>query len=175
MSLPTDDKTRKGLLLFQGLLKYFPHALAAVAENSRIANEQHNPGEPVHWAKEKSREELDSLLRHVTDMAVDPNHRDPDGIRAAVKAAWRALANLERQFDAGENIFAMNPAEMFAGPAEGESDFTVGRHMSLLDIQGSLTGRISSPIGGVSEGAPASIDDVPLEDWDKLANPRVEE
>lgn len=105
MALPTNAKTRKGIPMFSGLLKYFPHALAAVAESSRIGNDQHNPGQPLHWAKEKSTDEPDALLRHLTDMAIEGTHRDPDGVMAAVKLAWRALANLERLHDSGVNIF----------------------------------------------------------------------
>ncbi|MEW5249928.1 dATP/dGTP diphosphohydrolase domain-containing protein [Microbulbifer sp. 2201CG32-9] len=114
MSLPTDNTTRKGLLMFQGLFRYFPHALAAVGESSRIANEQHNPGTPVHWDKSKSTEELDSLLRHLADIAVEETHRDPDGIMAATKLAWRALANLQRLFDKGVDIFHVPPTPELA-------------------------------------------------------------
>lgn len=104
--LPSDAKARKDIPIFSGCVAYFPHALAALAQLSKIANEQHNPGEPLHWVKEKSSDELDALMRHVTDMAIDKTHRDPDGVLAAVKAFWRAGANLERMHDAGINIFA---------------------------------------------------------------------
>jgi hypothetical protein len=105
--LPTEAAARKRLPIYSGVIRYFPHALAAVAELSKIGNDQHNPGQPLHWAKEKSSDEPDALARHLTDMAIDPGHRDPDGVRAAVKLAWRALANLERMHDAGVDIFAM--------------------------------------------------------------------
>lgn len=106
MSLSTDPQARKGMPLFSGVVKYFPHAVAAVGQLSRIGNDQHNPGQPLHWAKEKSSDELDALLRHITDCAIYIEHRDPDGVLAAVKVAWRALANLERMHDAGIDIFA---------------------------------------------------------------------
>lgn len=107
--MPTDPAARKGIPVFSGLLKYFPHACAAVAQLSRIGNDQHNPGEPLHWAKDKSTDEPDCIARHMVDFAVDPQHRDPDGVLAAVKIAWRALANLERLHDAGHDIFATEP------------------------------------------------------------------
>src|SRR5262245_47931312 len=44
VSLPTTDKERKALPVFTGVLMYFPDAIAAVAEVSRVGNEQHNPG-----------------------------------------------------------------------------------------------------------------------------------
>lgn len=107
--LPGDATVRKGMPVFSGLICYFPHALAAVSELSRIGNDQHNPGQPLHWAKEKSTDETDCIVRHLIDFAVDPKHRDPDGVLAAVKIAWRALANLERLYDSGENIYAVKP------------------------------------------------------------------
>lgn len=104
--------------MFTGLLKYFPHALAAVAELSRVANDQHNPGQPVHWAKHKSADELDALLRHLTDAVIGgEEHRDPDGCLSLVKAAWRTLAQLERMADRGVDLFHVAPAE---APAEPE-------------------------------------------------------
>ena len=65
--LPLDPKTRKNIPLARGLLDYFPRALAAVADLSRIGNEQHNPGEPMHWAKEKSNDHADCIVRHLID------------------------------------------------------------------------------------------------------------
>ena len=72
----------------RGLLDYFPLALAAVAELSRVANEQHNPGEPMHWSREKSADHADCIIRHL----IDRGRIDSDGCRHSVKVAWRALA-----------------------------------------------------------------------------------
>jgi hypothetical protein len=88
MSLPTDAKARKNVPLARGLLDYFPDACAAVAELSRIGNEQHNPGEPMHWAREKSTDHADCIIRHT----MERGGRDADGVRHTTKAAWRALA-----------------------------------------------------------------------------------
>ena len=74
---------------------YFPNAVAAVAECSFIANEQHNPGTKMHWDRSKSGDELDSMLRH----AMDAGGMDSDGIRHSTKVAWRALANLEKEIE----------------------------------------------------------------------------
>jgi hypothetical protein len=78
------------------VLRRFPNALMAVAELSRIGNEQHNPGEPMHWAKEKSTDEPDALLRHLAERGT----LDTDGQRHSAKVAWRALAGLQREIDA---------------------------------------------------------------------------
>lgn len=86
--------------MFEGLLKYFPNALREVSHLSLVANNQHNPDEPLHWAKEKSTDEKDALLRHLTEIAKG-NHIDTDGMLHATKVAWRALANLERDLSTG--------------------------------------------------------------------------
>lgn len=94
---PIDERQwRKQRPLFSGVLKYFPDALLEVAYCSFIGNEQHNPGEPLHWAKEKSTDEPDALVRHL----VDPQTHDTDGVRHRAKAAWRALAYLQREIEA---------------------------------------------------------------------------
>ncbi len=100
MALPSDDALRKQIRAFQGFVSYFPDATALVAYLSKVANEQHNPGEPMHWAKEKSTEELDSLMNHLIDIAANgPLSQDSDGILDAVKVAWRGMANLQRLAD----------------------------------------------------------------------------
>jgi hypothetical protein len=86
---------RKALPLAKGVLDYFPDALLAVAEVSRVGNEQHHPGQPLHWDKSKSTDEADALLRHL----IDRGTRDTDGLRHTAKVAWRALALLQRELD----------------------------------------------------------------------------
>ena len=52
--LTIDKEARKDQPIVRGLLDYFPNAVAAVANVSVVGNRQHNPGEPLHWAREKS-------------------------------------------------------------------------------------------------------------------------
>lgn len=87
---------RKAYPVFTGLLRYFPDACAAVANCSHVANEQHNPGEPLHWARDKSIGEGDELLRHLMQAGT----LDADGIRHSAKVAWRALELLQREIEA---------------------------------------------------------------------------
>jgi hypothetical protein len=89
-------KERKDVPLYRGLLKYFPDALMEVAHLSKVGNDQHNPGQPLHWAKEKSTDEPDALMRHL----IDAGTRDSDGERHSAKVAWRALAMLQREIEA---------------------------------------------------------------------------
>ena len=96
-ALPTGSAARKNVPLARGVLDYFPAALAAVAELSRAGNEKHNPGEDLHWARGKSMDHADCIMRHLVDRGtVDPE----DGISHSVKIAWRALALLQEELEA---------------------------------------------------------------------------
>lgn len=92
--LPSDPKARKATPIFTGVLRYFPDAIAAVAEVSRLGNEQHNPGEPLHWARGKSMDQTDSAVRHMLDNDRGET-KDTDGAYHLAKAAWRILAELQ--------------------------------------------------------------------------------
>lgn len=96
--LPAHPLARKNLSLATGLLDYFPNALLAVAALSRIGNEQHNPGQPMHWNRGKSGDEADALLRHLVDRGL----YDTDGVRHSAKVAWRALALLQKELEENE-------------------------------------------------------------------------
>lgn len=95
-SLPTDAKKRKEIPVTTGFLDYFPDAIAAVAELSRIGNEQHNPGKPLHWDRSKSGDESDALGRHFLQRGT----LDTDGVRHSAKVAWRAMALLQKEMEA---------------------------------------------------------------------------
>lgn len=91
MLLATDAQVRKDTPITSGVLDYFPRAIAEVARCSKAGNDQHNPGQPLHWAKEKSTDHVDCIARHL----IDRETYDTDGVRHAAKLAWRALAYLE--------------------------------------------------------------------------------
>jgi hypothetical protein len=99
--LPTAPAARKRIPLATGLLDYFPDALAAVAEVSRIGNEQHHPGQPLHWDRAKSTDEADALLRHF----IDRGKMDGE-VRHTAKVAWRALAMLQKEIEADTGVMA---------------------------------------------------------------------
>lgn len=93
--LPSDAKTRKGIPIATGCVDYFPDALVAVAYVSRVGNDQHNPGKPLHWDRTKSQDEADALMRHFLERGTI----DSDGIRHSAKVAWRALALLQKEIE----------------------------------------------------------------------------
>ena len=106
--IPKDARTRKTIPIYSGCVAYFPDVMGAVAQLSFIANEQHSPGTTMHWAKEKSTDELDAFMRHMVDDAnPDTLNRDAEGVLHATKMVWRAMANLQRLADSGVDIYAM--------------------------------------------------------------------
>jgi hypothetical protein len=95
VSLPEDAKKRKGLPVTTGVLDYFPDAIAAVAACSKAGNDQHNPGQPLHWDRSKSLDHADCIGRHL----IQRGTIDGDGIRHSAKLAWRALALLQTELE----------------------------------------------------------------------------
>ncbi len=95
MSKKDEHKKRKDTPVFSGVLMYFPDAILEVARVSKAGNDQHNPGQPLHWNRSKSTDELDALARHL----IDAGKLDTDGQRHSAKIAWRALANLQKEIE----------------------------------------------------------------------------
>lgn len=117
-----DYNARKAIPIFEGVLMYFPKAIAAVAEVSEAGNKQHNPGQPLHWARGKSMDQFNTAVRHMMDHRMgggrkegnyDPTEnngwiqeaKDADGVRHLAKAAWRVLAALELAIEEEEALF----------------------------------------------------------------------
>lgn len=96
-----DDKTRKGKWpVWDYMFKYFPLAFLEEVRVAVLGNEQHNPGQPLHWAREKSTDQLNTAFRHQFDYAeakargvVVP--RDKDGKAQLAQAIWRLKAQLQ--------------------------------------------------------------------------------
>jgi hypothetical protein len=94
--LPSDAKERKNIPIATGVLDYFPNALIEVAKVSKVGNDQHNPGEPLHWARGKSTDQEDTIIRHF----MERGKTDNDGVKHTAKLAWRVLALLQLECEA---------------------------------------------------------------------------
>lgn len=94
-TLPSDPTLRKTFPVASGVLDYFPDALVAVSHVSWQGNEQHNPGQPLHWARGKSADEADTMMRHF----LQRGSLDSDGMRHSAKMVWRALALLQKEIE----------------------------------------------------------------------------
>ncbi len=94
----TVARERKATPIYSGVVAYFPDALAAVAQVSKVGNDQHNPGTPLHWDRSKSSDEYDACQRHLVDRAAGDEF-DTDGQRHMAKVAWRGLAALQKEIE----------------------------------------------------------------------------
>ena len=94
--LPTGAADRKNIPLGSGVLDYFSAALIEVAKVSKMGNDQHNPGQPLHWSRGKSDDHHDTMQRH----ALERGTVDTDGMRHSAKMVWRALAILQLEMEA---------------------------------------------------------------------------
>jgi len=93
--LPSDASSRKQIPLASGVMDYFTSALIEVAKVSFAGNQQHNPGQPLHWSRGKSTDHSDTMLRHF----VERGTVDTDGVRHSAKMVWRALAILQMELE----------------------------------------------------------------------------
>lgn len=105
-SLPQDPEQRKESPVATGVLDYFPLAVAEVARVSKAGNDQHNPGQPLHWARGKSGDHADCIIRHL----IERGTVDKDGQRHTAKVAWRALAMLQEELEAEAGWEPARPA-----------------------------------------------------------------
>lgn len=99
-SLPEDADARNAIPLADGLLDYFPNALCDVAKVSAAGNRQHNGNDPMHWARGKSTDHRNKILRHL----VDSGRKDAKGVRHSAYLAWRALALLQEEIEREEGV-----------------------------------------------------------------------
>ena len=86
---------RKDYPVWTGVINYFPDALMEISRVSKIGNEQHHKGKPLHWDKSKSMDHLDALTRHL----IQAKEQDDDGVSHLAKVAWRALAALQDKLE----------------------------------------------------------------------------
>lgn len=129
----TDYETRKRQPVLTGVVDYFPLALLAISEVSIVGNEQHNPGQPLHWERTKSTDEGNTAMRHLMQRGT----RDSDGARHTAKAAWRILACLEKEIEA--EIAARENATSPVRVTDGErfvapDPLTEGKYYEIVRI-----------------------------------------
>lgn len=88
MRLPSDSAERKKIPIVGGVLNYFPDAIIAVARISQKGNAKHNPGQPLHWSRDKSTDHIECIMRHLLDY----DKLDEDGEYHIDHLIWRACA-----------------------------------------------------------------------------------
>lgn len=90
-----DDGNREQYPLADGFFFYFPAAICEVARWSKVGNDKHNPGESLHWSREKSQDHANKILRHLLDY----DQVEENGFIEAVPLAWRAMALAQTELE----------------------------------------------------------------------------
>lgn len=99
-----DEYRRKDSPVFSGVLQYFPDAIMEIAKHSKKGNDKHNPGQPLHWSKDKSADHADCVGRHLIDVGPTWDALDEEtGSYHATALAWRALALLQIMLERKKN------------------------------------------------------------------------
>lgn len=144
--LPTDSKERKDTPIYSGVLAYFPRALAEIAKLSKKGNDKHNPGEPLHWSRNKSTDHKDCIARHLLEAGtIDPEDQEYHD----TKLAWRALANLELLLEAEAEKLEAEDASC-TGPSCrdcSEDEYSIGSEISGAEAAEYLRGAIGRQVG----------------------------
>jgi Domain of unknown function (DUF5664) len=96
--LPTDNAARKALPAWSFLINYFPDAFLEVVKVAVAGNNQHNPGEELHWAREKSTDQMNTAFRHMMDHGRG-TVKDTDECYHLAKSIWRLSAELQLQIE----------------------------------------------------------------------------
>lgn len=84
---------RKQYPVFEGVIGYFRDAIFRKAHVSWVGNEQHNKGQPLHWARGKSTDQMDCIMRHA--LAVDLSDMSDETEQHLASLSWRADAALQ--------------------------------------------------------------------------------
>lgn len=96
-----DDKVRKGdWPVWDYMMEYFPLAFLEEVRVAVIGNKQHNPGQRLHWAREKSTDQLNTAQRHLFDYYKAKKEgqvcpRDSTGKAVLAQTIWRLKAQLQ--------------------------------------------------------------------------------
>lgn len=139
--LPEGSAARKNLPVATGFLDYFPKAAAYVAFVSKLGNEKHNPGEPLHWARGKSDDHADCVARHL----IDRGKFDATGVLHDGMLAWRALANCELALEAIEAAGG-DPFALFGGQKAKHAEPSYDNHGIVSATPGGAAGEFTGTV-----------------------------
>lgn len=118
-----DDKVRKMLVVFDYITRYCPKAMREITKVAVANNVRYNPGRApndINWARDKSKDQLGSLFRHIMERRVDGKIFEPidpeiakvvgfSEVFVMAEASWRSLAQLELDIEAWEAAQAIQP------------------------------------------------------------------
>ncbi len=110
LSLGRDHAARKALPIMR-VLGYFTAAIAGLTRHAVRGNAQHNPGEPLHWARGKSMDHAECVGRHSFDLMDllawlerNPDHPERESVLTEAEheydaRLWRAAADSQEFYE----------------------------------------------------------------------------
>jgi hypothetical protein len=137
---PTADADRKAIPVWTGCVRYFPSALLEVAKVSKAGNDQHNPGQPLHWAQGKSMNQQDTAMRHLLD--ADAVEGTPGELAHLAQAAWRVLARLQLACQREGAPLAPGARTPNVAPADAYARPNTGNHPDHPPVDGGYRGSL---------------------------------
>lgn len=126
LSLGRDHKARKGLPILR-VLGYFTAAVAGLARHAVRGNAQHNPGERLHWARGKSMDHDECIVRHSLDvldyqawLERNPEHPEREAVLTELEheydaRLWRAAADSQEFYERFRGA-PPSPSSKFTAP-----------------------------------------------------------
>lgn len=97
--LPNDPGARKKIPA-AAVLDYFDAAIVEIAKALQAGNDEHNPGEDLHWARGKSPDQDHALIRHFLERGTVYVDRNGVVVRHSTSLAIRALMLLQIELEA---------------------------------------------------------------------------
>lgn len=97
--LPNDARARKAVPA-GAVLDYFDSAIVEIAKALQDGNDQHNPGEPLHWSRGKSSDHAHCIIRHYLQRGKLSTSPTGAVIRHSTYMAIRALMLLQEELEA---------------------------------------------------------------------------
>lgn len=196
LTLGTDHAARKATRLVRGFLGYFLASVAGCARHAERGNAQHNKGEPLHWARGKSMDHDECILRHTCDIAdieawLDRNPDHPQRADVVTMLEHEHDARVWRSHAASQTFYEKfrgaplspssklppPPPEAFPGPintpAEAAELALAQGTVKLVAVpEGTLpSAEAFLAAGGIAEEWPALIaDEGPLERCGHMSN-----
>lgn len=108
----SESDLRNHMPVSSGCFDYYPQILLLVALLSSVGTKKHNAGLPMHWARDRSTDHDNKILRHTMERGGGEwySYDREDGmvqrvfIPHVVAAAWRALAQGQQEIEERFNL-----------------------------------------------------------------------
>lgn len=96
------DEERKTYPVYEGVIGYFRDAIYRLSRVSYDGNQQHNAGQHLHWARGKSTDQRNCVMRHL--MAGEEYDYSDEAEKHIFSRLWRDMADAQLYLERKYNI-----------------------------------------------------------------------